>query len=93
VDSLYDDGAYGEYLDDLAENEGWSQLAQMEAEMAGDATPLRECPACGVECLTPSLDLCPGCAADAAEAGRLRAPGRDDDGAGLPAWDGEELPW
>jgi hypothetical protein len=28
-----------------------------------------------------------------AEADRLRAPGRDDDGAGLPAWDGEELPF
>jgi hypothetical protein len=55
--------------------------------------PLHPCPGCGVECLSGDLDLCPGCAADAAEADRLPAPGRDDDGAGLPAWDDSELPW
>jgi hypothetical protein len=84
---------------------------------------LRPCPACGVECLTPGIDLCPGCAADVAEAAALAGrtdnnvvqawQGRcercgchlpcdcvvnaehicDDEGAGLPAWDGEELPW
>jgi hypothetical protein len=55
--------------------------------------PLRPCPGCGVECLSGNVTLCPGCATDAAEADRPRAPGRDDGGAGLPAWDGEELPW
>jgi hypothetical protein len=89
---LHDDGAYGEYLDDLAENEGWSQLAQREAEMS-TPTEFRPCPGCGVECLSGALPLCPGCAADAAEADRPRAPGGDDDGAGLPAWDEQELPW
>jgi hypothetical protein len=80
------------YLDQMAVTCGWSDQLQREAEMS-TPTEFRPCPGCGVACLSGAMPLCPGCAADAAEADRLRAPGRDDEGAGLPAWDGEELPW
>jgi hypothetical protein len=55
--------------------------------------PLRPCPGCGVECLTPGMELCPACQQDVYNDGDPLQAGRDDDGAGLPAWDGEELPW